>query len=58
MRTLKFVWRMVTGLLRQAWLFPGTVAVALRDRRRNSDLDAREAERLDRIRQPWKYQGK
>jgi len=39
------------------WL-PLSIRQALRHRRLQSVLDAREAERLDRIRNPSKYRGK
>ncbi|HWV98471.1 MAG TPA: hypothetical protein VNZ64_02145 [Candidatus Acidoferrum sp.] len=45
-------------LLKQAWLLPRSVAVALRQRRRRFALNILEAERLDRIRNPSKYLGK
>jgi hypothetical protein len=40
-----------------AWL-PRTIAQVFRHRRLQLALDAREAERLDRIRNPSKYRGK
>ena len=58
MQILKLSYRMMVGLFKQAWLFPHSVAVALQQRRRQFALNALEAERLDRIRNPSKYLGK
>jgi hypothetical protein len=58
MQILKLVWHTTVGLLKQAWLLPHTVAVALKLRRRRFALNVLEAERLDRIRNPSKYLGK
>ncbi len=40
------------------WLLPQTIAKATERRRLQVRLDEREAERLDRIRNPSKYRGK
>jgi hypothetical protein len=45
-------------LLKRLFLFPETLANSLKGRRRQTVLDEREAERLDRIRNPSKYLGK
>jgi hypothetical protein len=58
MQVLKLILLTVAGLVKQACLFPHSVAVALQQRRRQIDLEALEAERLDRIRDPSKYLGK
>ena len=58
MQVLKLIYQATVGLFKQAWLLPHTVAVVLRQRRRQSALDVREAERLDRLRHPSKYLGK
>jgi hypothetical protein len=58
MHALKLICQTAVGLLKQAWLFPHSVAVALKQRRRRFALDVLEAERLDRIRNPSKYLGK
>ena len=58
MRVLKLICLTLVGLLKQAGLFPHSIAVALRQRRRQIALDALEDERLDRIRNPSKYLGK
>jgi hypothetical protein len=46
------------SLFKQAWLFPHSIATALKQRRRQFALNALEAERLDRIRNPSRYLGK
>jgi hypothetical protein len=48
----------IIHLLKQAWLLPQSVAIAVKQRRRQNVLDGIEAERLDRIRNPSKYLGK
>ena len=58
MHILKLICQTTIGLFRQAWLFPHSVAVALKQRRRQFALNVLEAERLDRIRNPSKYLGK
>jgi hypothetical protein len=58
MHLLKLIGQTTVGLFKQAWLFPHSVAVALRQRRRQFALNALEVERLDRIRNPSKYLGK
>ena len=50
--------RLVGGLVKQIWLLPWIIAAALRHKRRQAALDAAEAERLDRIRNPSDYLGK
>jgi len=44
--------------VKRAWLLPQTVANAVKQRRRQVVLNENEIERLDRIRNPWKYLGK
>jgi hypothetical protein len=58
MHILKLIRQATAGLLKQAWRFPHSVAVALQQRRRQFALNVLEAERLDRIRNPSKYLGK
>jgi len=48
----------VIGLLKQVPLLSQIIAKAVEQRRQQVVLDEREAERLDRIRNPWKYRGK
>ena len=58
MHVLKLICQTAVGLFKQAWLFPQSVTVALKQRRRQFALNVLEAERLDRIRNPSKYLGK
>ena len=58
MHILKLICQTTAGLFKQAWLFPHSVAVALKERRRQFAVNLLEAERLDRIRNPSKYLGK
>ena len=58
MQILRHIWQTTVGLFKQVWLIPQSVAVAGKRRRRQFALNAREAERLDRIRNPSKYLGK
>ena len=58
MNTLKLICLTLFQLVKQACLFPQTIANALKQSRRQTVLNEREAERLDRIRNPSKYLGK
>jgi len=58
MNTLKLICLTIIQLLKQACLLPLTIANAVKQGRRQTVLDEREAERLDRIRNPSKYLGK
>jgi hypothetical protein len=58
MYTLKVLLQMVFNLLKQIWLLPKTVPVALAQRRRQVAWQKSEVERLDRIRNPAKYAGR
>lgn len=58
MHTLKQFFLTIFLLIKQAFLFPQTIAIAVRQRKRQSLLNASEAERLDRIRNPSDYEGK
>ena len=58
MYVLKLVYLTILQLFKQVWALPESVAVATRQRRRQAVLNEREAERLDRIRNPAKYLGK
>jgi len=44
-------------MIKQVWLLPKTIADLVKRRRQQNVLDEREAERLDRIRNPVKYLG-
>jgi hypothetical protein len=58
MHPLKLLRQAIIYLVNQAWLLPQSVAIAVKQRRRRTVLNELEAERLDRIRNPWKYLGK
>ena len=58
METLKHLGRVVVNLIKQAWLLPRSFESAAKRRRLQAVLNEREAERLDRIRNPSKYVGK
>jgi hypothetical protein len=58
MQALKFIYQTTVDLFKQAWQYPHSVALALKQRRRQFALNVLEAERLDRIRNPSKYLGK
>lgn len=58
MRIFKLIWLTVVQLARQIRALPQTIENAVKQRRRQIVLNAREAERLDRICNPSKYQGK
>lgn len=58
MDILKLICQTMVGLFKQAWRVPNSAAVALKQRRRQFALNALEAERLDRIRNPSNYRGK
>ena len=55
---MKLICQTVAQLAKQAWLLPEAVAANYRKRHRQTEVNELEAERLDRIRHPWKYQGK
>jgi hypothetical protein len=50
--------QLLMKILKRICLFPKTIAQVIKRRERQTVLNGREAERLDRIRNPWKYQGK
>ena len=58
MSTLKLICLTTFQLVKQICLFPQTIANAVKQRQRQIVLNGREAERLDRIRNPSKYLGK
>ena len=55
---LQAIARATLALIELVWTLFRFPARALRQRRRRSARDKREAERLDRIRNPTKYLGK
>jgi len=58
MYTLKLICLTIVNLVKQAWLLPQTIALALQQRRQQLARQQSEAERLDRIRNPSKYAGR
>ena len=58
MHVLKHICQATVSLVKQARLLPQSVATAVKQKRRRFALNALEAERLDRIRNPSKYLGK
>ena len=58
MKPLKLMALTLLQLTRQVWLLPQSITNAVRQRRRQVAWNNHEAERLDRIRNPWKYLGK
>jgi hypothetical protein len=58
MYTLKLICLTIVNLVKQAWLLPETVALALQQRRLKLARQHSETERLDRIRNPSKYAGR
>jgi hypothetical protein len=57
MYTLKLICLTIVNLVKQAWLLPQTVTLALQQRRLKLARQQSEMERLDRIRNPSKYRG-
>jgi hypothetical protein len=55
----KNIFLTITRWIKQAWLFPSTLADA-REQRRQLQVarNENESDRLDRLRNPSKYQGK
>jgi len=58
MNLFKMLGLTLVGLAKQAWLFPQSVATALKQKRQRVTVDEFEVERLDRLRHPSKYLGK
>jgi hypothetical protein len=58
METLKVICVTIFLLVKQILFLPQTIAMALQKRRLRVAIDENEAERLDRLRNPSKYQGK
>jgi hypothetical protein len=58
MNLFKMIGLTLMGLAKQAWLFPQSVALALRQKRQRVAVNEFEVERLDRLRHPSKYLGK
>ena len=58
MNLIKLICLTLAGLAKQAWLFPQSVSIDLRQRRQRITLNGFEVERLDRLRHPSKYVGR
>ena len=58
MYTLELICLTIVNLVKQAWLLPQTVPIAMQQRRRKLARQQFESERLDRIRNPAKYAGR
>ncbi len=58
MNRLKVFGLACVQLIKQAWQLPQSIATAFRARQQALVLDEREAERLDRLRNPSKYLGR
>jgi hypothetical protein len=58
LRPLKQFWLAVLDLFSQARSLPQTLLLASKQRQERAALNALEIERLDRLRNPTKYQGK
>jgi hypothetical protein len=58
MNLFKMIFLTLAGLARQFWLLPQSIAIALKQKRERIAVDEFEADRLDRLRNPSKYQGK
>jgi len=58
MYIFKLIGLTIVNVFREAWRVPHTIARRAKERRLQNRRGVAEAERLDRIRQPWKYVGK
>ena len=58
MYVFKLIGLMFVNLLKDAWGVPKALASAAKEKRLQTERDRSEAERLDRIRNPWKFLGK
>jgi hypothetical protein len=58
METLKMICLTLFLLVKQVLFLPQTIATAMQKRRRQGVSRENEVERLDRLRNPSKYQGK
>jgi hypothetical protein len=58
MNLLKLTCLTIINLVKQVWLLPQTVTIAIEQRRRQVTRRQVEVERLDRIRNPSKYAGR
>ena len=58
MAKLKLICLTIVELVKQVWLLPQTIALAVQQRRLQLARRQSETERLDRIRNPSKYRGR
>jgi hypothetical protein len=58
MKHLKFICLVIVQFVRQVWLLPQSLAMAVKRKKQWTARNKLEAERLDRIRNPEKYLGK
>jgi hypothetical protein len=58
MKTLTLIYQTLVRWAVQVWRLPQTMAAAARNRREATVFKKNEIERIDRIRNPWKYAGK
>lgn len=58
MNVFKLIGLMFLNLFREARRVPQTIASGAKERKLKARRGVSEGERLDRIRQPWKYAGK
>ena len=58
MNILKLIGLTLLNFGKQICLLPQTIVNVFNQRKRQASVDAREVERLDRIRNPDKYRGK
>ena len=58
MYLLKLIGLTIFNLVKQAWLLPQTIALALQRKQQRLARQEFETERLDRIRNPAKYAGR
>ena len=58
MNILKFIFLTIVKAVKQIWLLPQTVSLAIQQRREQFARQQFETERLDRIRNPSKYRGR
>jgi hypothetical protein len=58
MKNLKLIGLTIILLLKQVWLLPQSIAMAIKQKRQRTARNKFETDRLDRIRNPEKYLGK
>jgi len=58
MYILEVMFRMIVYAVKQVWLLPQNLLLAIQQKRRQSLTAPSELERLDRLRHPSKYAGR